>query len=270
MSNIKSLYFIDFDRTITKGSKNDILDKLSNKFLLPECKNLWDKIENDWQAGKITNFECLSRQFHLLDLHNIQEINKFLKEEIVYQENTQLQALIEKIQNDGKLFILSDNFSFLIRTVLRYMLGLKYGSFVDIVNSESCEFTSDTLSNNLKNNLDKTIFICSNSLHTNKDKKTRSINFPYRDHSINNGDNDSSINKKEILKEIKAYFINSSPITVYIGSNYTKSDFEIAMESDYTYILKDENNTQLYDELKVLNKQNLEFISYLSDVKNHK
>ena len=71
MSNIKSLYFIDFDRTITKGSKNDILDKLSNKFLLPECKNLWDKIENDWQAGKITNFE---NEFQKIELTKHEKI----------------------------------------------------------------------------------------------------------------------------------------------------------------------------------------------------
>ena len=67
----KAQVWIDFDGTITRC---DVLDELIQRYSVDES---WKQVEQEWQAGRIGSFECLTREFALLRI-TAGELDRFL------------------------------------------------------------------------------------------------------------------------------------------------------------------------------------------------
>lgn len=106
---MKPIIFSDFDGTIAQV---DVTDAILNEFAEQE----WQKVEEDWLAGRIGSRECLRRQMAL-----------------VHASDDDLNALIDSVPLDPgfavfqrwtcehrlPFYVVSDGFDYVIRRILR-------------------------------------------------------------------------------------------------------------------------------------------------------
>jgi len=123
MKKINIRLFVDFDGTVTH---NDVGNGIFDRFLRPELieQNWHDEIIGEWKAGRITSFECLTRE-----CANSSATEEELCEELDRYALTPGFVETASFCRDKKipLMILSDGLDYYIQ----YILG-KYGlSFVD-------------------------------------------------------------------------------------------------------------------------------------------
>ncbi|HNX81321.1 MAG TPA: MtnX-like HAD-IB family phosphatase [Candidatus Omnitrophota bacterium] len=102
--------FFDFDNTITQF---DILDDLIERFSISHD---WVQLESEWKKGMIGSQQCLKGQLALV------RITK--KKLVSYLKNVGIDPWFTKIvlllgRHGVKPIILSDDFGFIIRTVLK-------------------------------------------------------------------------------------------------------------------------------------------------------
>ena len=107
---VKYKVVFDFDNTITKF---DVLDDIIQKFATDDS---WIQLEEDWKAGKIGSKECLKGQ-----LASIRVTDKELKR---YLSTVKIDPFFKKIlkalrKKRIEPIILSDNFSFVIKSILK-------------------------------------------------------------------------------------------------------------------------------------------------------
>lgn len=110
--------FFDFDNTI---SHFDVLDDIISRFSI---NNEWERLEKLWEAGKIGSKECLEGQLRQVRITR-RELSRYLSE---IKIDPYFDKLIATLKHEGiKPVILSDNFSFIIKSVLENngITGLK-------------------------------------------------------------------------------------------------------------------------------------------------
>jgi 2,3-diketo-5-methylthio-1-phosphopentane phosphatase len=110
--------FFDFDNTITTF---DILDDMLVRFSGDER---WKALERKWQKGEIGSKECLKGQIGGIRITR-QALNRYLSGVRIDPYFRKLSALLS--YRDIKSFILSDNFGYIVRRILKVngMTGLK-------------------------------------------------------------------------------------------------------------------------------------------------
>ncbi|MCU0651952.1 MAG: MtnX-like HAD-IB family phosphatase [Candidatus Omnitrophica bacterium] len=102
--------FFDFDNTITLV---DTLDDIIERFSVNQD---WVKFEQDWKKGKIGSRECLKGQLHCVRITRADLLRYLAKIKL----DKHFKALLLFLRKQGiKPVILSDNFSPLIRFILR-------------------------------------------------------------------------------------------------------------------------------------------------------
>ncbi|MDD5044766.1 MAG: MtnX-like HAD-IB family phosphatase [Candidatus Omnitrophica bacterium] len=102
--------FFDFDNTITSF---DVLDDLIEKFSINKD---WVKLEERWKQGKIGSLECLSGQLKGIRITK-PALARYLSKVTL---TPGFPRLISLLKREGiKTAILSDDFSFVINSVLR-------------------------------------------------------------------------------------------------------------------------------------------------------
>lgn len=102
--------FFDFDNTITPF---DVLDDIIRRFSINRD---WEKTEKLWKARKIGSGECLTRQIENVRVTK-SALEKYLKGIKIDPYFHKLTALLAR---EGiKPVILSDDFSFIIKTILK-------------------------------------------------------------------------------------------------------------------------------------------------------
>lgn len=102
--------FFDFDNTITLF---DVLDNIVENFSVDKK---WIAFENAWKRGKIGSKGCLSGQLKSVRIDK-QNLNRYLAEIRVDPYFKKIIALLKK--NRVKFVILSDSFSYFLKTILR-------------------------------------------------------------------------------------------------------------------------------------------------------
>ena len=111
MKRIK--FYLDFDGTITQ---NDVVDLILDRF----ADKSWQKVEKEWQEGKIGSRECLTRQLKLVKA-SPEDLKKLCGEVAVDPHFTPFLNLALKME--CKVTIVSDGFGFGIRNVLERHLS---------------------------------------------------------------------------------------------------------------------------------------------------
>ncbi|MFI5378367.1 MAG: MtnX-like HAD-IB family phosphatase [Tepidisphaerales bacterium] len=105
----KAQVWIDFDGTITRC---DVLDELIQQFSVDES---WKRVEQEWQAGRIGSFECLTQEFALLRI-TAAELDRFLDSIPIDDGAGELLQLLR--QFEVPFAILSDGVDRFIRRIL--------------------------------------------------------------------------------------------------------------------------------------------------------
>jgi 2-hydroxy-3-keto-5-methylthiopentenyl-1-phosphate phosphatase len=101
--------FCDFDGTI---STTDVIDAL----LARHGMSGWEKLEEDWRAGRIGSRECMSGQVALLDMDHV-EIGRFLDEAAI---DPAFPAFIAEARRcAAPVQIVSDGLDYAISVILR-------------------------------------------------------------------------------------------------------------------------------------------------------
>lgn len=123
--------FFDFDNTITTF---DVLDDIIKRFSI---NDRWKKLEKDWVAGRIGSKECLRGQLTGLRVTK-RALSEYLSGVSIDGNFKKLLALLD--ENNVKPIIVSDDFSFIINSVLRdnRVKGIR-------VFSNSLKFSKDRL-----------------------------------------------------------------------------------------------------------------------------
>lgn len=107
--------FFDFDNTITKF---DILDDLIERF---SVNRDWVKLEEDWKRGVIGSKQCLTEQLALVRITRKKLVSYLAKVGI----DPWFKKIVQLLEcHRVKPIIMSDDFDFIIRTVLNNY-GLK-------------------------------------------------------------------------------------------------------------------------------------------------
>jgi 2-hydroxy-3-keto-5-methylthiopentenyl-1-phosphate phosphatase len=101
--------FFDFDNTITVG---DVLDRVIERYSASEA---WREWEADWEAGRMSTSECLSRQLGDLRV-SPRELHGFMMEVVIDPAFARIVGWAEAKGAD--LRIVSDSFSPLIHAIL--------------------------------------------------------------------------------------------------------------------------------------------------------
>lgn len=135
------LVFFDFDNTLTSF---DVLDDIVTRFSVDDG---WKVLEQQWLEGKIGSRECLKGQLERVRISR-SALLKYLKKIRISPVFKKIIPLLN-IHRAGPV-ILSDNFHFIIDTILR-------------------------------NNGIKGVEVCANSLRLNKDRFT--LSFPHTNSS---------------------------------------------------------------------------------------
>ena len=104
------LAFFDFDNTLTTF---DVFDEILERFSVDDE---WRKLEEAWQAGKIGSKECLEGQLRSVRVTK-ERLARYLSTVTIDPHFHELLALFkgQKIP----VVIVSDNFSFIVREILR-------------------------------------------------------------------------------------------------------------------------------------------------------
>jgi len=105
-----SITFFDFDNTITTF---DVLDDLIKRFSI---NDKWKKLEKDWVDGKIDTKTCLEGQLAGIRITK-KALGEYLAEVSIDKHFKKILALLRQ---EGSIpMIVSDNFSFVIKTILK-------------------------------------------------------------------------------------------------------------------------------------------------------
>ncbi len=107
----KTRVFFDFDNTI---SKFDVLDDILRRF---STGNHWLKLERDWRARRIGSRKCLEGQVRGLRISR-EELKRYLKKVTVDPYFKKTLRLLNR--NKVPCAILSDNFDFILKEILRH------------------------------------------------------------------------------------------------------------------------------------------------------
>jgi len=105
-----SVVFFDFDNTITTF---DVLDDLIKRFSI---NDKWKKLEKDWVDGKISSKKCLEGQ-----LTGVRITKKGLDDYLArITLDKHFKKLLALLRQEGSIpVIVSDDFSFIIKTILK-------------------------------------------------------------------------------------------------------------------------------------------------------
>jgi 2,3-diketo-5-methylthio-1-phosphopentane phosphatase len=109
MKGKKLSAFFDFDNTIALSDTFDGLLPLFSR------DARWRKLEERWQAGKIGSLECMKGQIEGLDIDK-KRLDRYLAEIKIDPDFKKIIGMLRK--KGARIFILSDNFDYLLRTVL--------------------------------------------------------------------------------------------------------------------------------------------------------
>lgn len=114
----KTAVFFDFDNTVTTF---DVLDDMLERFSKDEA---WIGLEKRWKAGKIGSRECLEGQMKGLRI-NKKRLDSYLAGIKIDPYFKKILGLLGSARIPA--FILSDNFKFILKSILRYnnISGLK-------------------------------------------------------------------------------------------------------------------------------------------------
>jgi len=110
VSGIDTEIFFDFDNTITPF---DVLDDIIRRFSINEK---WVMLESSWMAGEIGSEECLRGQLSSVRVTK-DALSEYLSKVEVDAHFHKLSAALKK--RGLAPVILSDNFSFIIESILR-------------------------------------------------------------------------------------------------------------------------------------------------------
>jgi 2-hydroxy-3-keto-5-methylthiopentenyl-1-phosphate phosphatase len=106
----KIALFVDFDNTVTVG---DVLDAVIERFSVTERWRSW---ESDWKRGHLSTPQCLSLQIGDLRV-DPDELTRFVSETPI---DASFPHVVDLCRDRGiPLFIVSDNFSVIVRAILR-------------------------------------------------------------------------------------------------------------------------------------------------------
>jgi 2-hydroxy-3-keto-5-methylthiopentenyl-1-phosphate phosphatase len=109
--NNNYIVFFDFDNTITRF---DVIDDMLEKF---SRDDKWIDLEKRWKAGKLGSRDCLKGQIKGIRISR-KELNSYLGTIKLDPYFKKLLGLLRK--NKIKTFILSDNFDFILNTILKH------------------------------------------------------------------------------------------------------------------------------------------------------
>src|SRR4051812_20672798 len=101
--------FLDFDNTITCG---DVLDRVIERY---SADDAWREWETEWQAGRMSTAECLSRQVGNLRA-SPEELVQFVSSTAIDPAFARIVLWARREAID--LRIVSDNFGALIHAIL--------------------------------------------------------------------------------------------------------------------------------------------------------
>jgi len=107
----KQVIFFDFDNTITKF---DILDDMLERF---SADDKWVKLEERWRRGEIGSRQCLDGQMRGIRITR-DRLDKYLKTIKLDPDFT--KVLNHCDANGIKKVILSDNFDYILKNILKY------------------------------------------------------------------------------------------------------------------------------------------------------
>lgn len=110
MKNKPLRVFFDFDNTITTF---DTIDDMIVRFSI---NDKWKKLEYDWTKGKIGSRKCLDGQIRNIRITKA-ELNRYLRQVRLDPYFKKILALLRA--NKVQVFILSDNFDYVLERVLR-------------------------------------------------------------------------------------------------------------------------------------------------------
>lgn len=106
----KPTVFIDFDNTITSL---DVIDDILLRFSMDDS---WKDLEDEWKKGKIGSRKCLEGQIGGIKITKA-ELDKYLSEVKI---DPYFKVLADFLDSKKiKLFILSDNFDYILKNVLK-------------------------------------------------------------------------------------------------------------------------------------------------------
>ncbi len=106
----KQVMFLDFDNTITNF---DILDDMLERF---SANDEWIKLEDKWKNGEIGSRQCLDGQMRGIKITR-NRLNKYLK---TIKLDPNFKKLLKFCDaNDIKKIILSDNFGYILKGILK-------------------------------------------------------------------------------------------------------------------------------------------------------
>jgi 2,3-diketo-5-methylthio-1-phosphopentane phosphatase len=106
----KPKIFFDFDNTITTF---DVLDSIISRFSVGDG---WKKLEDKWEKGKIGSRECLKGQIDGVRVSK-DRLDRHLASVKIDPYFKKIVSLLRSNKID--VFILSDNFDYVLRSVLR-------------------------------------------------------------------------------------------------------------------------------------------------------
>lgn len=110
IQRVRCRVFFDFDNTITVS---DVLDDAIKRFAVDKS---WIELEEAWGAGKIGSRECLSGQLRSVRVSK----NEFFQYLTTVKIDPFFKKILEFLQTKAiKPVILSDNFLFMVRRILK-------------------------------------------------------------------------------------------------------------------------------------------------------
>jgi 2-hydroxy-3-keto-5-methylthiopentenyl-1-phosphate phosphatase len=102
--------FFDFDNTITKF---DVIDDMLERF---SKDDKWMELEKKWKAGKLGSRDCLKGQIKGIRITR-RDLNAYLNKVKLDPYFKKLLGLLRR--NKIKTYILSDNFDYILKTILK-------------------------------------------------------------------------------------------------------------------------------------------------------
>lgn len=106
-----AVVFFDFDNTVTTF---DVLDDILVRFSVDEK---WRKLEEEWQAGRLGSKDCLEGQLQSIRVTK-ETLSRYLAAVPIDRGFKKLLAFLKK--RKIPTMIVSDNFSFMVREILRH------------------------------------------------------------------------------------------------------------------------------------------------------
>jgi len=279
------LIFMDFEKIFTIDNL-DIFDSLKDKFVNSECNKLWLQYEEFWKKGLISNSECLTNQFNLLQLDNNSLKSYISRLKVNDRGFKNFFKLVKQNNKEYKFFIISENVDFIIRHIMKKVFDEKEFAILqsncNLTEANIIGFLNQNWKNNEKDNNkenNEKILVFSNILNfivykkikCHKNNKEIPLNcqkvfYPYKKLSLKKGDTKNTICKK-CIKDIIVNYISrvkkaKDIKTIFIGANYTEGDIELAKSCDKVVTFS--NNT-LTSQLE-MNNNDYTSISNFSDL----